>query len=118
MPSGILEGTIADYGEYDECLNIVFDDNSARGKYCMSRYMMPMPPKPKDLQWHHSVINISGTPLEDTILGWLATNANSFYVLNGFRAGICIPSTCNPHELELVINKSKLHDTSNNDKTQ
>ena len=48
MPSGMLEGVLADFGEYYECLNIVspiFEDiNNIKGKYCLMNITLPFPP--------------------------------------------------------------------------
>ncbi|CAN7992783.1 unnamed protein product, partial [Ixodes hexagonus] len=53
LPSGILEGSVADLGDYDQCLAIRvrnrFDEDveDFRGCYCGLALQMPLPPKPE-----------------------------------------------------------------------
>lgn len=50
LPSGILEGTMMDFGSYDECLKIRANDSSRysdgkelfRGQYCMVGFHSPL----------------------------------------------------------------------------
>lgn len=50
IPSGILEGTVMDFGSYDECLKIRVNDPSKysngkelfRGQFCMVGYHSPL----------------------------------------------------------------------------
>lgn len=133
FPTGVLDGTISDYGEYDECLGIEIDDGTSagrnrndkmeieinkdygnwdsispkiKGKYCMSRLSYPVPRKPDYVKFHGSMLNVSGTGLEGTIWDdYFAQNLNRYYITQGFRAGICIPSTCSPNEIETVVNR-------------
>ncbi|EEC04656.1 hypothetical protein IscW_ISCW003041 [Ixodes scapularis] len=60
--AGTLEGTLSDFGNYDECLKIrLMDDYSGeetfRGKYCTLKFAAPMPPKPERLNYHQNLFN-------------------------------------------------------------
>ncbi|KAH9361519.1 hypothetical protein HPB48_001379 [Haemaphysalis longicornis] len=65
--AGTLEGTLSDFGNYDECLKIrLLDDYTGeetfRGKYCTLKFAAPMPPKPERLNYHQDIFN---TTLEE-----------------------------------------------------
>lgn len=60
--AGTLEGTLSDFGNYDECLKIrLLDDYNGeetfRGKYCTLKFAAPMPPKPERLNYHQDLFN-------------------------------------------------------------
>jgi hypothetical protein len=40
IPSGLLNGNLNQYGDYDQCLNVVADGEEFRGKYCII-YLQP-----------------------------------------------------------------------------
>ncbi|GFS66991.1 uncharacterized protein NPIL_553921, partial [Nephila pilipes] len=47
LPGGVLEGTVLDFGSYEECLRIRVNDSSTgtesfRGRYCMIGYQSPL----------------------------------------------------------------------------
>ncbi len=111
IPTGLLDGTIADYGEYEECLNIKVTEEeplTINGKYCMALISTPIPPKPEILTFHKPILNVSQTPLKNTIWELLAKMFNFFYMSKGFRAGLCVPSTCSAQEIQSIASGSKL----------
>ena len=101
-PSGLLEGVFADFGEYYECLNIespIYEDiNSIKGKYCLMNVTLPIPPIDSSTgqQFKNGLTAILSSDL-------FITSLNNF---NGtfYRMGICIPSQCNAHEFEHLLN--------------
>jgi hypothetical protein len=109
MPTGLLEGTISDFGEYEECLNIKVTEWGPlilRGKYCMALISRPIPPKPENLTFHKPILDVSQTQLKNTIWELVAENINLLYLNKGFRAGFCIPSTCSAEEIQTIADKS------------
>jgi len=64
-----------------------------------------MPPKPKRLQVQEPVIQLKGTSLEGTILHYMSRTFDTLYTINGFRYGMCIPSSCSASEIEKFVNK-------------
>lgn len=40
MSSGILNGNVNRYGDYDQCLGVVAENEEYRGKYCLA-YVQP-----------------------------------------------------------------------------
>lgn len=132
---GTFDGTVSNFGEYHECVDIDFPsdfegledvndagspghaslDNMADvpeekvvGKYCLMRVDIPMPPKPLRLHIRKPVINVTGTNLENTILQYISRSFDSLYTIDGFRFGVCLPSTCSADEITSLINKGKL----------
>ncbi|XP_064459317.1 O-acyltransferase like protein-like [Ornithodoros turicata] len=103
FPSGLLEGSTAALGAYDECLSTVLRTSEGqplyRGKYC-NMYIKPI-----------------RSAVMDRLLGQLTRHAavkNRFNVtsiyealkkgrIHGLRFGLCAPSTCTSKELELIL---------------
>ncbi|XP_037558575.1 nose resistant to fluoxetine protein 6 [Dermacentor silvarum] len=104
--AGTLEGTLSDFGNYDECLKIrLVDEHTGeenfRGKYCTLKFAAPMPPKPERLNYHQNIFN---TTLEEGgLLEDMARGAPYFYHLSP-KLGICIPSACSGEDIESLIN--------------
>ncbi|XP_054166038.1 nose resistant to fluoxetine protein 6-like [Oppia nitens] len=115
-PSGFAEGVLADFGEYDECLDVKspVDDKETqiRGQYCMMKVILPYP----------KLDNISDDnnldeeiKLNDKFKAYdidlqkltLRTIVETLNIVSGtiYRMGICIPNTCTSTEIEDVINK-------------
>lgn len=40
IPSGIFNGNLNQYGDYDQCLNVLADSGDFQGKYCIA-YLQP-----------------------------------------------------------------------------
>lgn len=36
IPSGVLNGNINQYGDFDQCLNVIAPDDEFSGKYCLA----------------------------------------------------------------------------------
>ncbi|KAI1294868.1 Nose resistant to fluoxetine protein 6 [Halotydeus destructor] len=117
LAPGFLDGTVSQFGEFDECLGVTFADefrgfddhhyhkDMVVGKYCMMKLNVPLPPRPRKVMVNQPIISFKGTELEGTILDSMAARLNQLYTLEGFRFGICIPSTCTAMEIEHVVNK-------------
>lgn len=43
LPSGILNGNINQYGDFDQCLNVESKSKSFNGQYCLTHIMVAMP---------------------------------------------------------------------------
>lgn len=127
IDSGTFDGTVTNFGEYDQCLGINFPgdfdiltdeeiqsdpeehepEEKIVGKYCVMKVEIPMPPKPKKLRLHDPVIKLKGTALENTILHYMSRTFDTLYTIGGFRYGICIPSSCSASEVQNLINTSE-----------
>ncbi|XP_028969093.1 nose resistant to fluoxetine protein 6 [Galendromus occidentalis] len=98
-PSGLASGTVADLGNYDQCLEVVApngdDEVDFTGQYC-TFYM-----NPKKVKFLKKVIDRfqeNGEYINRADpLQWL--NQDLFL---GVRMGICIPSTCSGGEIQYM----------------
>ena len=104
-PSGILEGTLTDFGSYEECLTVDSRESggSWTGQYCLLDLSadfdndpplgLKQPPpgiSPQDIVWDPALQ-----------IFW------SMNRLLSFRYGACIPSTCTRYDLDTLANYCK-----------
>ncbi|XP_042904392.1 nose resistant to fluoxetine protein 6 [Parasteatoda tepidariorum] len=106
LPSGILEGTVMDFGSYDECLKIRFNDSSLsfRGQYCMVGYSSPLiSPFSPNSSSGKKYIDSYGYPPE-----WIAKeiiNAGGYLKRVAFWLGTCVPSTCSQEDMTKLLSQ-------------
>lgn len=115
-PPGFAEGVVADFGEYDECLDIkspVNQENvsTIEGNYCLMKVILPFPPKGSQIEGDYANRELNlGSKLGNPNLGEITIEKiiEALNRVNGtiYRMGICIPSQCKAHEVENLINKS------------
>ncbi|XP_054723549.1 nose resistant to fluoxetine protein 6-like [Uloborus diversus] len=105
FPSGILEGTVMDFGAFDQCLRIRVNDSqgqeSFRGQYCMVGYQSPLlyPVNEKTAQGS-SYLDAHGTPPE-----WaneVLEKGAGYLKRVAFWFGTCIPSTCSEEDVQKI----------------
>ncbi|CAG2122779.1 unnamed protein product, partial [Medioppia subpectinata] len=86
------------------------------GQYCVVKYQLALPPKPKKLTLRTKLFNFTGTPVEGTFLEEFSLSSHAFYERYG-RTGICIPSACSTHDfhsfLKRFISESHMNMTIN-----
>lgn len=134
--SGILEGTVTDFGSFDECLSIPAKEAIGEPQYCTIEMRPLLPPRPrfhniihgvrqfhnvssiispgKVLHSHHhmlwSALNhslVSLPPFRDEqINDQLLQYVHFFYYIN-LRIGICLPSKCSLQEIDSIVNQGK-----------
>lgn len=114
MPTGLLDGSLSSFGEYDECLNIDNgDENDLRveGQYCLVKVVIPYP----------NVCSYkAGQPISTALFSGSAANflhllpslekiIEGLNWVNGstYRLGMCLPSTCTPEALTSAFNQGK-----------
>ncbi|KAM7303845.1 nose resistant to fluoxetine protein 6 [Ixodes scapularis] len=106
LAPGLLEGSLTDFGNFDECLSVaVGDDPSAhplfRGQYCMVKARPPLPPKPWVVSKHFQAVNFSLFP-ETSVIRELLEDAGTFYATTT-RTGLCMPSSCSKQDVESIV---------------
>ncbi|XP_022258231.1 nose resistant to fluoxetine protein 6-like [Limulus polyphemus] len=94
--SGLLDGTLTDFGSYEECLNIIVKVEKRkrelfRGKYCLLEIIPNLPLETEQLE--HG--------LHETLLQDLAGMSGYLSFLH-HTVGVCIPSTCTAEDLANV----------------
>lgn len=121
IPTGIAEGSIAHFGEYDECLEI--DHQSKRmavpikGQYCLAKFVLPYPSM-ASIAGHTTSKHLVGRDHYEYLVDFLKVyNLDKYLTLQKLvellnnqrgatlRLGTCFPDACTPGEFELILNK-------------
>lgn len=74
IPSGLLKGSLSEFGNYDECLAIEVENDfdvdakNMFGKFCLIEVNPPLPSPGKDrITFRKKILNYSNTDLENTV---------------------------------------------------
>lgn len=116
IPTGIAEGSIAHFGEFDQCLEISEDTLKLQGQYCLAKFILPYPSRESYRKktpfygYHHFRYLVDFFKIFN--LDKYFTVAKFIEILNNqkgrlFRLGICFPSACSPAEIEGLLNQGK-----------
>ena len=114
-PAGLMEGTFADYGEYDQCLNArtpTIKRPIIRGQYCLAKIILPFAHKNNFVEPQLDRRDLSFViPVTEDFDTRLVTVRNMIGALNSvngtiFRLGLCLPSVCSAQEVQHMVNKS------------
>lgn len=125
LSSGLLNGNVNNYGDFDQCLDTIANSDRFQGQYCLAH----IEPKITDINYHYlnylrtltlsfeayksKFEDVSATFLLDVIL----INDSiyfSFYFLKPSHVvpktsevhwGLCVPSTCTHEEVQLVLSE-------------
>ncbi|CAL1297039.1 unnamed protein product [Larinioides sclopetarius] len=102
--AGLFKGTVADFGDYDECLEVELPkrngDIEFRGKYCAIEARPLMPSTPRNFSMAK---NTHAEPLDNIAKElWIAGSA--FHYLK-FRLGVCIPSICTLEDMQFIFKR-------------
>lgn len=123
FPIGLLSGTSASFGDFDQCLAVkVFDDDDQetvrlQGKYCLVEFSFPVPSlKPgerlvfnDDSSWAllKSILanetDIKMSKEIETVVRRLVYFSYTTKLYNG----ICIPNACTGYDIEVLIKNGK-----------
>ena len=126
IPTGIAEGTVSHFGEFDECIEIEGptkrNAETIRGQYCLAKVILPYPklmPSDKRTNRQFSSKQLSHKRFYDKLVHFLKNYDMDNYltvfklteILNNqkgatFRFGTCMPTTCRPEDIEALINQS------------
>ncbi|KAI1298158.1 Nose resistant to fluoxetine protein 6 [Halotydeus destructor] len=102
LSPGLLDGSITSLGAYDECLGIRSPRGDVEGKYCLVKWSLPLPVKPKHVTLQDRVLDFKGTKLQGTVFDDMAGYAHAFYERSG-RNGLCVPSKCSKEDVDRVL---------------
>ncbi|XP_022654768.1 nose resistant to fluoxetine protein 6-like isoform X4 [Varroa destructor] len=102
-PSGLASGTIADLGQFNQCLKTIARDVSGlelfRGQYC-SLFL-----KPTDLaSMKRFAEKFAPDDPDEVTLDLQVFLESNQDVSHGLRIGVCVPSTCPSDDLSLLVN--------------
>ncbi|CAG2112969.1 unnamed protein product [Medioppia subpectinata] len=111
-PKGVMEGTITDFGDYDQCLSIEPNLSIGRSQYCLVDLEVPMPkPLVSENINYFDIIDVlpkSVNKSSNNIFVKLSRDASYFYFFF-LRTGICTPDKCTKHDIKLMVHKSFLN---------
>jgi len=111
IPSGVTEGCVSDFGEYEQCLDIespMYYKTSIRGQYCLMKVIIPYENKvyeESEMKLDFSIENLTLNNLSQDSISFLFNRVLRATEGATFHIGICVPSTCSPEELENVANQ-------------
>ncbi|XP_074604721.1 nose resistant to fluoxetine protein 6-like [Brevipalpus obovatus] len=103
--SGFIDGTITDFGSYDQCLDLNYQSipgSDEKAQYCMIHYGIRLPPKPPHLTLQTRLFNFTGTSVEGTVFEEIADLMHICYERVG-RVGVCLPSACSNRDLQTLV---------------
>ncbi|XP_054710354.1 nose resistant to fluoxetine protein 6-like [Uloborus diversus] len=103
MVTGVLTGSVASFGSYDQCLDTVSPNSQIQGQYCTIETRPPLPKKPRFYALNQRLKAFSRFENDTGMLGVMTKNAQLFYMFP-FRIGICVPSTCSVSDVLNVSN--------------
>jgi hypothetical protein len=109
-PSGILKGTVTDFGDYDQCLSIEPNQVIGESQYCLIDISLPLPkPMPIHQNIFHKVevlpefLNRS----RYNVFFKFSENLAFFYWIY-FKLGICTPNECTQNDVKAMAQKCNL----------
>ncbi|GIY90712.1 nose resistant to fluoxetine protein 6 [Caerostris darwini] len=101
IPSGMFDGTVTEFGAFDQCLAILVKNKKGfedfRGQYCSVEAVPTLGPRPKNL----SLAKKSDTDYNGSIMKEIENKIFAFYQLT-HRFGICVPSTCSADDMQML----------------
>ncbi|XP_050049863.1 nose resistant to fluoxetine protein 6-like [Dermacentor andersoni] len=100
-PTGLFQGTLADLGAFDECVETLvhdeFGNEKVRGQYC--NMYVPMTNDTRPVDYLASALRMSHPRTVEFAIG--SSHAS---MVEGARLGICFINDCNEEDTETVIN--------------
>jgi len=107
-PSGLMSGSLNDFGDYFQCLSITPNEVIGESQYCLIELSVPVPkPMRVHQNFYHEVdvlphfVNKSG----NNIFVKLSRDASFFYWY-GIKLGICTPNKCTKSHIESMAKNS------------
>lgn len=103
-PSGILDVTMSDYGDYDQCLEVVSltrsGDEDFRGQHCNIQVEHPHIPA----LTKHAIARLPQILKEDSVYKDVLLTYTRLQTSIAVRVGICVPSTCSKEDVFKMLN--------------
>ncbi|GLV41432.1 drop dead [Carabus blaptoides fortunei] len=96
LPSGILNGNVNQYGDFDQCLSVNGDQN-IRGKYCLA-YMQVEVPHSLYMTVLHDLV-YSHLPFRSR----LSDPGHRVPRISSINWGLCVPHACSFRDVELGV---------------
>lgn len=108
VTSGVLEGSYANFGDFDECINVHQlmgrGKNKYLGGYCLIKFHLNILTNKTRLVAQDLIFNTTGTLIENTFLSGFLRYAHYFQVKAG-RIGLCMPASCTKNDVQSLIDE-------------
>ncbi len=107
-PSGIIEGTVTDFGDYDQCLDIKPNEVIGESQYCLIDISLPLPkPMPIHQNFFHeiNVLPEFMNKSSNNVFVKLSKDASLFYWVE-LKVGVCLPNMCSHNDVKALLEKS------------
>ena len=108
-PKAVLEGTLNDFGDYDQCVAITPNLVIGSTQYCLIRLSVPLPnPTTVHLNVNHKINEIVAmfkNRTSEHVFTKLADNA-IFFRLFPIKLGVCLPDMCDQNDVQLLTEKA------------
>ncbi|GFU16695.1 nose resistant to fluoxetine protein 6 [Nephila pilipes] len=102
--AGLFEGTVADFGGFDQCLDTELPKRNGgiefRGQYCAVEARPHMLPTPSNFSMAK---NSHAGPLDN--IGKEIHIAGAAFNYLKFRLGVCVPSTCSLQDMQSIVKR-------------
>ncbi|CAG2100946.1 unnamed protein product [Medioppia subpectinata] len=107
LPIGLTQGSLNTYGNYEQCLDVKSPATTGipfTGKYCFVKVITPYDRENRKIK---PFITNSTHEFKHYLYGMSDIINDYIRVFNGEtnRMGVCVPSTCQPSELQEAINE-------------
>jgi hypothetical protein len=103
-PTGIISGTLTDFGDYDQCLSITPNQVIGESQDCLIHISLSLPKPMKIHQNLYHKIDILPhfvNKSENNVFVKLSKDATFFYWYY-MKLGICAPKKCTKTDLEIM----------------
>ncbi|GIY45833.1 NRF domain-containing protein [Caerostris darwini] len=104
LPSGTLEGTLTDLGDYDQCLDVVQPKKAKhmdiQGQYCTLEVQPVLPELHSRVSMNTKVLDF-GNISTDSVLSDLSHGSALFHLMV-MRIGVCVPSPCVADDIQAL----------------
>lgn len=99
---GFLSGEYGDFGKWDQCLDVDYNevDLKFKGKYCL--YGMHWPQPDTDQELYELAQAFNGTWLEEFV------QMHKTFRIVPITNALCFPSVCSQQEIQVAIQHCKL----------
>lgn len=99
-PTGLFEGTVTDFGDYDECLAVNVS------QYCSIRLSLPLPKLKYTHNIYYKIDGLFANQNESNMFTKLSDEASIFY-WTSLQFGICLPQKCNESDAKSIAKTGK-----------
>lgn len=120
LPSGLLQGNVHQYGNYDECLSSNSPSNDFQGRFCLTNVQVSIPDHLKALKFMKENLVLDEmfkSTFQDvrrrrndlTNFYWVLLLGQVIFVVprsSEIHWGLCVPSACTPQEIEFSLLQS------------